>query len=234
MSESNNGAKKLFGVVIRGQTYLNMLYLLLAFPLGVLYFVFLVTGLSLGIGLLITWVGFLILLFVMIVWWSFAWFEHKMTGWMLHVDINPMSKTEMLEKNLWKKFKAHISNPVTWKSLAYLFIKFPLGIFSFTVAVTLISLTVGLLSAPFIYRWADMDFYYFTIDTLWQALLVFVVGLVFGLISMHLMNGLAYLYGQFAKVMLGGPKEIKDEGKKVLEDNEEELGDEEGVSGKEE
>jgi hypothetical protein len=34
---------------------------LLAFPLGVVYFVFLVTGFSLGIGTLIIWIGMIIL-----------------------------------------------------------------------------------------------------------------------------------------------------------------------------
>ncbi len=58
MNETTNSTqkryiKRFFGVVARGQSYLNMIYLLLAFPLGVCYFVFLVTGLSLGIGLLI-------------------------------------------------------------------------------------------------------------------------------------------------------------------------------------
>lgn len=207
MSEKNDLAKKFFGVVIKERTYLNMLYLLLAFPLGIIYFVFLVTGLSLGIGLLITLVGFFILLFVMVVWWGLAVFEHKMASWMLQVEINPMSKAKASDKNLWQKFIAHLGNPVTWKSLAYLFIKFPLGILSFVVAVTLISLTIGLLSAPFIYWWIETDILYFTVETLWQALIVFVVGLVVGLISMHLMNGLAFLYGQFAKVMLGGPVE---------------------------
>jgi len=38
-----------FGVAAREGTYLNIIYLLLAFPLGCAYFVFLVTGLSLGL-----------------------------------------------------------------------------------------------------------------------------------------------------------------------------------------
>lgn len=40
---------KFFGVAVQGRTYLNMLYLLLSFPLGLSYFVILVTGLALGI-----------------------------------------------------------------------------------------------------------------------------------------------------------------------------------------
>ena len=35
-----------FGVIAEPQSYINILYLLLAFPLGIAYFVFLVTGIS--------------------------------------------------------------------------------------------------------------------------------------------------------------------------------------------
>ena len=42
-----NPLERLYGVFLKPQTYLNMLYLFLAFPLGLAYFVFLVTGLSL-------------------------------------------------------------------------------------------------------------------------------------------------------------------------------------------
>ena len=42
-----------FGVVADPQSYLNIFYLLLAFPLGIAYFVFLVTGISVGTGLIV-------------------------------------------------------------------------------------------------------------------------------------------------------------------------------------
>jgi hypothetical protein len=61
---------KFFGVAIWGQTYLNLLYLLLAFPLGLFYFVLLVTGFSLGFGLLILWVGVIILVGMLVAWWD--------------------------------------------------------------------------------------------------------------------------------------------------------------------
>ena len=54
-----------FGVVANSQSYLNIVYLLLAFPLGTFYFVFLITGLSLGFGLIITLLGIPILLLVL-------------------------------------------------------------------------------------------------------------------------------------------------------------------------
>ncbi|GER87484.1 hypothetical protein KDW_16460 [Dictyobacter vulcani] len=48
------------------QTLGNMLYLLLAFPLGLIYFVLMVVGLSVGASTLIIWIGLPILLLTMI------------------------------------------------------------------------------------------------------------------------------------------------------------------------
>ena len=44
MDTTSTALGRYFGVIVRGQTYLNLVYLALAFPLGLFYFVFLVTG----------------------------------------------------------------------------------------------------------------------------------------------------------------------------------------------
>ena len=46
------------------------------------------------------------------------------------------------------RLRERIADPATWKDLVYLFLAFPMGILSFVVTVTTISLTVGLLLAP--------------------------------------------------------------------------------------
>lgn len=89
MNKTTDIVKQFFGVVTRGETYLNIIYLLLAFPLGTAYFVFLVTGLSLGLSLLIIWVGIPILLFMIVAWWGLVVFERQLAIWLLHVDIPP-------------------------------------------------------------------------------------------------------------------------------------------------
>ncbi len=63
---------RFFGVVRRPETWLGILFDWLAFPLGLFYFVFLVTGLSLGVGLVVVWVGIPILLVVAGAWWLFG------------------------------------------------------------------------------------------------------------------------------------------------------------------
>ena len=69
------------------QSYLNLLYLLLAFPLGIAYFVFVVTGLSLSVGLLIVWVGIPLLLGLLAASIGLASFERLLARQLLGVEI---------------------------------------------------------------------------------------------------------------------------------------------------
>ena len=64
MNETTNIFKRYLRVVAQEETYLNLIYLLLAFPLATVYLSFLVTGLSVGFGTLIVGIGIPILLAV--------------------------------------------------------------------------------------------------------------------------------------------------------------------------
>jgi hypothetical protein len=204
---------KFFGVAIRGQTYLNALYLFLAFPLGLVYFIFLMVGLSSGIALTIVWVGLLILLVVFITWTAMAAFERQMAIWLLREEIPPMSRQDPAGLTLWQQFKATVTNPVTWKGLVYLLAKFPLGLLSFVVLVTLFSVSVSLLAAPFYYSWVPNEYVFtlngvrtnpvWVVDTLGEALLVSLAGILLTVVSMHILNSLAWVSGKFARIMLG-------------------------------
>src|SRR5512133_2745838 len=95
-----------FNVALRGQTYLNMLYLLLSFPLGLFYFIFLVVGLSLGFPLMIIWVGLFILLGVFAAWYALIAFERWIGITLLRVEIPPMVAQDLSGKSMWQKFVA--------------------------------------------------------------------------------------------------------------------------------
>src|ERR1051326_2452434 len=76
-----------FSVARQGQTYLNLLYLLSAFPLGMVYFILLVTGISVGLGTLIIWIGIPILLITIIMWDGFASLERILVRNWLRVSV---------------------------------------------------------------------------------------------------------------------------------------------------
>src|SRR4030095_2034841 len=70
-----NALGRFFGVLIEGRSYLNLLYVWLAFPLGLAYFILLVTGFSVGIGLGILWIGLGILFALMLAVWGLEGLE---------------------------------------------------------------------------------------------------------------------------------------------------------------
>jgi hypothetical protein len=212
MSKLSEYLERFFFVFLKGRTYLNMLYLFLSFPLGIIYFVILITGFAVGIPLIIIWVGLLILLGVFALWYAFVVFERKLAIWLLKVEISPINTPDFKAKNLWSKFKTAAGNPVTWKGLAFLFVKFPLGTFNFSILITLLALSLSTLTAPLYYRWfqpqvnliwTTTPMHWTVVDTLPEALIMSLVGIFILLISMHIFNGMAFISGKFAEVMLG-------------------------------
>lgn len=211
----------LFKVFTRRQTYFNLAYLLAAFPLGLFYFVFLVTCLSVGLGTAILGVGFVLLIATMLAAWGFATFERELAMWWLNVRIAPMAVRPPPGASLWQRFVRMLRNPVTWKGLAYLLVEFPFGVFSFACVVALLSAAVSLLVSPVIYLvtlaldHGQTDPFQFrlgpdiVISGLSAPLLIVVtlalsvLGFILLIGALHAFNGLAYLWGQFARLMLG-------------------------------
>ena len=210
MDESNLTIGQFFRVVYSRQAYLNLLYLLAAFPLGVLYFIYLVTGLSLGISLSIIWVGIPLLWLVGVGWWALARFERYMAVHLLDEDVPAMILPSNQEDNLWYRFKEHFAHPVTWKSLLYLFVKFPLGMATFVILVTVVSLTLAFLSMPFTYKtvqfFQDVSFGsglpVWQIDSFGDALLGLLIGLILWPLTLQITNKLTWIHSKFAKAML--------------------------------
>ncbi len=212
MDTGENFFKRFFGVIIRGQTYLNLLYALLAFPLGLFYFIFLVTGLSVGIGLIIIWVGLLILGLVMAAWWLFILFERQLATGLLRVELDPVeTPNTRAAATTWKKLGAYLSNPVTWKGLLYLILKFPLGLAIFIALTVAASLTAYFLTAPLTYQFLHPEIWFWS-DTLWQidtlsdAMIAFVIGVPLLFLTLHLVNGIAWVSGWVVKALLGNPQ----------------------------
>jgi two-component system phosphate regulon sensor histidine kinase PhoR len=212
-----------YRVLREKQTYVNLLYLLVSFPLGIFYIAFLLLALASILNTSVIF-GVPVLLLVIFVWWRLARFERNLAIRWLRVEIRPMAPPRKEGLNRWERFRAHLTNAVTWKSLAYLFVKFPLGVISFVVIInmfvlalgfTVFSLLIGLLVMPFLYllrapprrhgEWREVrtSGEGVAVDSSRLFLLLSITGFGFLLIAFHVLNALAYVSGQFARVMLG-------------------------------
>lgn len=190
-------------------TWTGVAYLALAFPLGLLYFVFLVVGLPLAAGLLIIWIGLPLLALVLAGGWGFAAFERETANRLLGASVPPMRALRRDERTFLERIGDHLSNRVTWTSFAFLMLKLPLGLATFVALTVAGSLSVAFLAAPVLYRSAfyglqfDTAIGYWRIDTLPEALLVALFGLVCCLVTIQLARGMGFLWGRFAALMLG-------------------------------
>jgi len=122
MNDSSLTVTRFFRVIGSRQAYINLLYLLATFPLGIFYFVFLVFGISLGVSLSIIWVGIPILVLVGAGWWMLAHFERYLAIHLLKEKVPEMTQPSNQSPDIWVRFKEYFTNPVTWKSLLYLFL----------------------------------------------------------------------------------------------------------------
>jgi hypothetical protein len=187
------------------QSYLNLVYLLLAFPLGLFYFVFLTTGLSLGLGLVVLFIGLPLLLVVLFIAQGFASFERALARGLLGVAIVGPPPAVPIEGGLFRRLAAFLGRSETWLGLLYLFLKFILGTFAFALLISLFGASLGMIAAPFVYEqsWYGFDIPgWFTVDSLGKAAAVAMFGAILGVASFHFMNGLAWLYGRLARGLL--------------------------------
>jgi hypothetical protein len=193
-----------FGALVQGQSYLNILYFLLSFPLAIFYFVVLVTGLALGFGLAIIVIGLVILLVMLIVMRGFAALERWLGTSLLGAEIPPPNPGPVPWKHPLIALKKYATDPYTWKSLIYLLVKFPAAIATFVIVVSLGSMTVALILAPVVYRHLPIHVFFWHISRIDDALLCLAFGLVLGLLSIHLVNGLAAAWRVFSVWLLTG------------------------------
>jgi hypothetical protein len=210
MNENNNYMARFFGVMGSGKAYLSLLYNFLAFPLGLFYFVFLVVGFSISIPLILVFVGLLLLPVMVLAWWFLAAFERQLAIILLGEEIGPMAPRPGSNEDIWQRFKNFLGNPVTWKSLVYLFLKFPLGILSLVAISVFLGLGIGFTVVPILAVGFNLDA---SLDLWWGiswplsnpsfGMVVFFLGLLVWPVSLHVFNGLGMVHGWLAKVMLG-------------------------------
>jgi signal transduction histidine kinase len=189
-------------VVGRGQTWLNLGYLLLGFPTGLAYFIVLVVGLSLGVALAILVVGLAILLATLAAWRAMAAVERGLARGLLGVVI-PHPPADRRDLPVVERVTRWLRDPVTWKSLVFVALKFPLGLASFCAVVVLGGFSLVLLFSPLIVIWTPVTVFGWIVTSWVEALPLMVAGVPAVLLVLHLCNGLGWLWALFARVMLG-------------------------------
>ena len=90
----------------------------------------------------------------------------------------------------------------TYRNVAYLLVLFPLGVGGFTAAVTSISVTFMFLTAPIAAPFSDYDMGIWNINTVGEGFILFPLGIPLGLLSLHILNLLAFVCQRVTREVL--------------------------------
>jgi len=179
-------------------------YLLLSFGLGTTWFVTIVAALSAGLGAIITPIGVPLLLALLYGSRVAAQVERRLVRGLLGADV-PAAYRKPTRRGWWGAILTRLSDPQTYKDLAYLLIQFPLGIIWFALTVTLLALALGTLTFP-VWYWAllggGLDLGDWRIDTLPEALLALVPGVALAALAKLGIDLMGRLHANWARIVL--------------------------------
>ncbi len=200
---------RFFGIIAEPRAWGSLLYLLLLLPLGIIYFTWAVTGLSLSLGLFVLIIGLpLVWLFLLSVR-GMALLEGRiveaLTG--IRMPRRPLFANRNL--NFWGRLKSIAMDKYTWFSLIYFIICLPLGIFYFSLLISLVAVSLYLIATPVLelifhfplFTNYDMSYYM----SVWLMPVAVIVGIALLFAVIHLSKALGQMQGKLAKVMLVRP-----------------------------
>jgi uncharacterized membrane protein len=134
-----------FNVVSDPRTYGALLYMLLALPTGIFYFIWAAAGISMSLGFAILIIGVpFFLLFVASIR-VLSHVEGRIVEALLGVRMpRRLPAATPSDESLWTKIKDTLIDIRTWSSLFYMLIRLPLGIIYFVAAVVGLAVSLGI------------------------------------------------------------------------------------------
>ena len=132
------------------QTFRTVAYLLTGLFMGVFSFVVVVTGLALGIGLLVTVIGVPILVATLAIAHSLATVERGLARTLLDVRLPERSRYLSGDVGYLARLRYQVTSRRTWAEIAFLLLRLPMGILDFTIVVSVLGLAFGGFVSPWL------------------------------------------------------------------------------------
>jgi hypothetical protein len=198
-----------FAVAADARTWGALFYCLLSLATGILYFTIAVTGASLSLGLMVLIIGIPFLLLFLGLTRVLSLVEGRVIEVMLGERMPRRPLYADRDRPFGERIREMMRDPRTWTTLLYMILMLPLGVLYFSIAITLLSTSLGLIAgsvmhvlwelgwlSPFLQREVD-----FTLPV-WTAPLTLVGGVALLFASLHLVRGIGRLHAALAKALL--------------------------------
>ena len=197
---------KFFGIYADPSAWSALLYMLLSFITGCLYFVIAVTGVSISLSLIILIIGLPVLALFLLSFRGIAIVEGRIVEALLCIRM-PRRPVFMQPNLPWmEKLKFLLKSKYTWLSLFYMILQLPLGTLYFCLFITLIALGLSLLAVPIFQYGFNMAIIslgstQYMIQN-WAMPLIVLAGFLTLTLTLHMAKGIGGLHGKYAKRML--------------------------------
>jgi len=206
--QSQSIPARFFGVYTDTRAWGALLYMLIAFVTGVIYFTWAVTGVSVSVSFLIFIFGFPIALLFLLSVRGLALLEGRLVEALLGIRMPRRPLFSHQDMKWFDRLKALITDKATWLMLVYMLIQFVLGTVYFVVFVTLLSVSLTFFALPFLQLFWNVPVMQWGVERIflpyWTLILISIGGLLLWTSFMHLARGIGQLHGRMAKAMLVG------------------------------
>lgn len=200
-----------FGVIRDPRAYGALMYMLLSLVTGIFYFVCVVTGISLSIGLFILIIGIPFALLFIGTTRVLAHVEGRIVEGLLQVRMpRRLPPTTQADESLLTQIKQALTDVRTWSSMFYLALMLPLGVAYFTIAVTGIALSLGLalgsiwslITGKSQVQISDVPWLEHLFHTAPGLVILLIAGVLLFFVVLHIARGIGWLHGRIAELLL--------------------------------
>jgi len=197
---------RFFGVALEARTYGALFYMLLSLATGTFFFTWVVTGLSLSLGLMVLIIGIPITVLFFGSVRGLSLLEGRLVEALLGERM-PRRPTYSDRSRSWlQRVGDMFTDGRTWLTLLYFVLMLPLGIVYFTIAVTLLSISLTFIWAPVAALFTgEIPGIYIEGEqmlSMWATPLLAVAGVLLLFATLHLARGIGHLHGMMAKHLL--------------------------------
>ena len=173
---------------------------------GIIYFTWTITGISLSLGLLILIIGIPIAGLFILSSRGLALLEGRLVEALLGIRMPHRPLFSPKDKGIWAKFKSLLVDKYTWFSMVYMLLQLPLGIIYFTIFISLLALSLGLIVTPILGLILNQPMFvinntqYFLNG--WVVPFSVIFGALLFFLTLHLAKAIGGVHGKLAKTML--------------------------------
>ena len=199
---------RFFAIYADPRAWGALLFMLIAFVTGVVYFTWAVTGLSLSVSLAIFIFGLPFAILFLLSLRGLALLEGRIVEALLGVRMPRRPKFSYEGLKWLERLKLLVTDKYNWKMFLYMLFQLPFGTLYFSLFVTLITVSLSFMVSPIVEAiFPDGvtgiiigNTRYF-LSTEWYALLV-LFGFLLLTSSMHLFKWIGQVHGKYAKMFL--------------------------------